>query len=605
MQTVRVGYENLVDPVTREVLQRRLTSIADEMQATLLRSAFSIIVKEGGDASSAVFDAQGQTVAQALAVPMHLGSLTASVPGILKKHPTAEMQDGDVYIANDPYRGGTHIPDITVMAPIFHGGEVVALGCTMAHHQDMGAITPGVPATSTSIFQEGLNLPPLKLYAAGRPNETIHAVLRNNVRIPDIVLGDLGAQTAACNTGKARFLELVEEYGIDVIRAAINELQDYAERLTRREISGIADGTYTFEDYMDNDGVDLDKRIKISVAVTIKGSQMEVDFSGTSPQVKGPYNIPPSGAITAASYAIRAVSELDIPNNAGYCRPINVITPRGTLVNPKPPAPVGARAATAARLVDTVLGAFARALPDRVIAASGGEPLNIFFGGFDPNSNKEFVGNEVSRSGLGARPTKDGVDVICTDIANRGSIPVEALEKDFPLRVVRYGLHNGSGGPGKYRGGLGLEKVYELTRGQNVTVTFRGERHYTSPWGLYGGLPGANAKAYVVCKGGKTEHIPSKRDFTMNAGDKLHIFTPGGGGYGDPLERDLALVLQDVLDARISPSAAEEDYGVVIDLESEAVDLAKTRSLRQEKAQIRGPITWIYDRGPESDGRSQ
>ena len=586
-----------IDPVTLEVIHRRLVSIADEMEAALLRSAFSIVVTEGRDATTALFDAKGQTLAQGLAVPMQLGALAIFIPIILKKYPVSQMCPGDVYIANDPYGGGTHIPDVTIMLPIFYRDEVVGLSCSMAHMQDFGAMTPGVPAASTSIFQEGLNLPPLKFYEAGKPNEALHAIIRNNVRMPDNILGDLNAQVVACNTGKTRVLELIDEYGKDTVLNAMQQILDYTERLTRQAIADIPDGAYTFEDYMDNDGVDLDKRIKIHVTITIQGPEMTVDFSGSNPQVKGPYNIPPSGAYTATAYVVKAVTNLDVPTNAGYFRSIKVLTPpEGTIVNPRAPAPVGARTATAARMVDTMLGALAQAIPERVIAASGGEPLVVCFGGFDPKTGKEFVGYDAGRCGLGARPTKDGVDVICTDVSNILNVPIEVMERDFPMQVVYTGLHNDSGGAGKFRGRLGLEKVFKILRGEDISVTFRGERHYTTPWGLFGGLPGANAKACIVRKSGNVEEIPSKRDFTMNAGDLLHVFTSGGGGYGDPLERDPSFVLQDVLDKKVSCRRAKEDYGVVIDLAAEAVDARETDNLRKAMGKKRGPINWTYQR---------
>ncbi len=556
-------------------------------------------MKEARDCTTAIFDMQGETVAQAMAIPIHLGTLMVSVPGILEVFPVSEMQEGDVFLANDPYSGGTHLPDITILAPVIYRGEVVALCCSMVHHQDIGAMTPGVPTGSTSIYQEGLNLPPIKLYDAGQPVKVVHDIIRKNVRTPDLVIGDIRAQVSAGNIGKLRISELLEEYGKDVVLAAMKELMDRSETLTRKELERIPDGTYSFADYMDNDGIDLDKRIKIQAAVTIRGSEFIVDFEGTSPQVKGPFNCVPSSTWSAVAYAVRAITGAAIPSNVGCFRPVTLKLPEGSLVNPHPPAATGARTSALVRVLDVLMGALVKAVPERLPAASAPSASpTIYFGGIDPIAGQEYITNEIAVGGLGARPTKDGIDVIATDITNQLNVPVEAMELTSPIRVLKTGLYEGSGGAGEYRGGLGLEKIFELLRG-SASATFRGERHYTRPWGLFGGLPASKARAFVVRRGGGEEEIPSKRDLILNEGDKLYMVTPGGGGYGDPLRRNLEFVLRDVLDRRVSLEAAADDYGVVIDRESLTLDLDKTSALREEKAKERGPVTWAYDRGRE------
>ncbi len=586
----------MIDPITLEVIYHRFRSICNEMEDALLKSSFSTIVKEGKDCSTALFDAQGRTVAQAICIPTHLGTLMGSVPAILKVFPVSEAKEGDVYIANDPYSGGTHLPDISMVVPIFHDGDVVALSCSVVHHQDMGAITPGVPTSATSIYHEGLNLPPIKFYDAGTPVKAIHDIIRNNVRTPELVIGDLRAQLASGNVGKLRIREVCKEYGKEFTLEAMNQLMDYSEVLVRKKIESIPDGTYSFFHCLDNDGVDLSKRIKIEAAVTIKGSEFMVDFSGTSPEVKGPLNSSISSTFAAVCYVLMCITDPDIPANAGCFRPITMKAPEGSLLNPRHPAALGARAATLEGVADTLLGALVKAVPDRVPAGSSSVLVLIYWGGVDPLIGEEFGTVDFACGGLGARPNKDGVDVIMASVNNCLNIPAEAHEMSFPLRVLSTGLYEGSGGAGEYRGGLGLHKVYEFTRG-SFMQTFRGERHYTRPWGLFGGKPGLSSKTWIVRKNGVREDIISKKDTIVEAGDQLHMFTAGGGGYGDPLKRKVEGVLQDVLDRRISVDSAAEDYGVVIHKTSMTVDPDRTRGLREKLAAERGPITWTYDQG--------
>lgn len=587
-----------IDPITLEVIYHRLKSIADEMEGALLRSSFSTIVKEIRDCSTAIFDAKGQTIAQATSIPVHLGTLMASVTQILEEFPAAEMSEGDAFIANDPYSGGTHLPDITMVVPVMYRGEVVALTCSMVHHQDIGGITPGVPTSATSLYQEGLNLPPLKFYSEGRPVKAIHDIIRKNVRTPDIVIGDLGAQIAAGNVGNLRIKGLFDDYGRELVLAAMNQLMDYSETLTRRELEKIPDGSHTFVDYMDNDGVDFDKTITLQCTVTIRGSEFIADFTGTSPQVKGPFNMTPSSTLSAACFVIRAITDPAIPNNAGCFRPINLKLPEASLVNPLPPSPCGARTATILRTTDLLLGALVKVLPERLPACSSGVLETIYFGGTDPQNGESFITNELEMGGQGARLGRDGLDAICTNVVNLLNVPTEAIEMDFPLRILRTQLRCGSGGAGEYRGGLGFEKVFEVVRGE-ISATYRGERHYSQPWGLFGGLPAPCGRGLIIRKNGEEEVIPSKRDAILYEGDQIHMSVPGGGGYGDPLKRKPELVFRDVLDRRVSLTGAYDDYGVVIDKNSMTLDPEKTTELRKEKARARGPITWTYDRGPD------
>ena len=588
----------MIDTVTLEVIGHRLTSIADEMETALVRSSFSSIVKEIKDCSAALFDAHGQTIAQSFAIPAHLGSLMTAIPQILAEFPISEMMEYDVYIANDPYSGGTHLNDISMVTPILYKGEVIALAASIVHHQDIGAMAPGVPTASTSIYQEGLNLPPVKFYEAGKPVKAIQSIIRNNVRVPDMVIGDLNGQVAAGNVGKMRMLELVEEYGKDVTIGAISGLLDHAERLTRQELRKIPDGTYSFCDYLDNDGVELDKRIKIHASVTIHGDEFVVDFSGSDPQVKGSVNTVPASGLAAACYCLKVVTGTDIPNNAGAFRPITLKLPERSVVNASRPAALGNRSHTFMLMAAVIEGALAKSVPERLCACSATSPLSNYIGGIDPLTGREYVTLDITVGGQGARPHSDGVDSVFTGMVNMLNIPAEAVESSYPLRIIKHDLVPDSGGAGEYRGGLGAVRVLEVLRG-TATFCYRGERHYTRPWGLFGGGAGSNSRALIMRRSGGVEEIPSKKDFVLNEGGQVHVFVSGGGGYGDPLNRKPEAVLRDLVEGKVSINAAANDYGVIIDPKSMTIQFEETAKLRENRKRTRGPITWIYDRGPE------
>src|SRR5262245_3507903 len=500
--------KRVLDPVLLEVIRNRLETIADEMELTLLKSAASPIVKEGLDASAALFNVRGETIAQAAAIPIHLGCLELAARRIVQAFPPETMVEGDAFLLNDPYDGGTHLPDITLAVPVVASGRVVALACTMCHHQDVGGRTPGsVPTDATELYQEGLIIPPTRLFRGGALDENLFALLRRNVRIPEVFTGDLMAQVAAGRLGGIRLNELFGRYGTDTVLGYVDELLERAELLTRRGIEAIPDGTYAFEDWMDNDGID-DRPVRIAVAVMVRGSTMTFDFSGTSPQVRGPFNAVPASTLSAVYYAVRAISDPSVPNNGGCFRAVDTVLPPGSLVNPWPPAPVSCRTATIKRIADTILGALVRALPERMPAASSGTLLVMAFGGRDPETGSPFVASELAAGGMGARADRDGIDVIETDVSNCMNIPVESVEMGFPLRITRAGLWPDSGGAGRFRGGLGLVKVFEATT-TDVVVSHRGERFASSPWGLFGGAPGHTAHAFIVRKDGTREELPS------------------------------------------------------------------------------------------------
>ncbi|MBL8669289.1 MAG: hydantoinase B/oxoprolinase family protein [Alphaproteobacteria bacterium] len=555
------GDSQSLDPVTVEVVRNKLDGIANEMEMTLLKSSFSPIVKEGMDASASLFTLQGETLAQAIAVPIHLATLIPIVKTLLQLFPVDTMRDGDVYIMNDPYLGGTHLPDIALVAPIFHRGRPIALSATMTHHQDVGGLSPGsVPTNATEIFQEGLRIPPLKFRDAGKMNETLVAMIRQNVRLPDTIMGDLNAQIAGCTVGARRLADLAESLGENQLLAIFETLLDRSEAMTRKALAQIPRGTYRYVDYMDNDGIELDKRIKFEVAVTVDDDGLLVDFTGTSPQVRGPFNCVPSGSRAAAYFSIRAITDPSIPTNGGCFRPVRLKLPEGSVVNPREPAPVNSRTSTIKRVTGCILGAFQEVLPDRVPAPNSGELLILMFGGTRRDGSR-FVCGEMVASGSGAGRKKDGIDVVETDATNCMNQPVEALEMDAPIRVHRTGVWQDSGGPGSTRGGLGIVREVEVLHGE-VSFTHRGERHFTAARGVAGGQSGAMASSTITRLDGRKEEIPSKLVTTLKQGDRVLIHTAGGAGQGDPKKRDRDKVRRDVADGKVSAKAAREVYGL-------------------------------------------
>ena len=589
------------DPITLEVIRNRLDVIADEMEMTLLKSAFSPVIKEALDASAALFDRDGRTLAQAAALPAQLGMIITAVNRIVQVFPSDTLAPGDVLILNDPYDGGTHLPDITIVEPVFFEGEIVALSASLAHHQDVGGKTPGsTPPDATEIFAEGLIIPPLKLYRAGEANTTLFEIMRRNSRTPEALLGDIDAQIACNRVGARGLLRLCADCGAERFLQASRELMDYAESLTRQAIEEIPDGSYEFHDYVDYDGVELGKPVKIAATVTVAGSEITVDFSGSDSQARGAINSVPSSTRAAVCYVVRAITDPDIPNNDGCFRPVNIVFPERSVVNPSKPAAVSVRTITIKRIVDVLLGCFAQALPERIHAASCGQLALMVLGGIDPRNDRAYVTWQglPTAGGMGARPSKDGIDVIDTDVTNLMNEPVEATEMDYPVRVHHIRLWPDSGGAGQYRGGLGFQARTELLRG-DATLVVRRDRHDFAPWGLRGGRSAPLSRVVQTHHDGNQMSLPSKIVVGVKAGEMLDIVTSGGAGFGDPLERAPEAVLADLLDGRVTREAAERDYGVIVrehgaDL---TIDEKATRQRRAELRAERGPITWIFDRG--------
>ena len=545
------------DPITLEVVRNKLDGIANEMQSTLLRSSFSPIVKEGLDASASLFTLEGETLAQATAIPIHLATLIPVVRAVIGKFPVGAMREGDIYIMNDPYHGGTHLPDIALVMPVFFRGRPVAFSAAMTHHQDVGGMSPGsVPTNATEIYQEGIRIPPLKYRDAGEVNRTLIDLLTLNVRVPETFMGDLNAQVAACSIGARRVGELAERYGSNHLPAIANELLGRSERLARRAIERIPDGRYHYVDWLDNDGVDLDEPVRIEVAVEIARDRVLIDFEGTSPQVRGPFNCVPSGAHAGAYFAVIAMTDSSIPINGGCFRPIELRLPEGSIVNPREPAPVNSRTSTIKRIAGSIIGALRQARPEEAPADAAAALHVLAFGGTREDGSRYVVG-ELIASGSGASQGKDGVDVIETDASNCMNLPVEALEMDVPIRMRRSELRPDSGGRGEFRGGLGISREYEVLAGE-VVFTHRGERHRRPARGAAGGGPGACAHSVIRRAGGAEEIIPSKMLVRLQRGDRVEVNTAGGGGFGDPAARSADRLAADVAGGKVSEASWAE-----------------------------------------------
>lgn len=524
------------DPVTFEVLRNAFVSVAEEMGASLIRTAFSPNIKERRDCSAAVFDSLGRMVSQAEHIPVHLGAMPESIKAALVEFPADLWNDGDVVILNDPFEGGTHLPDITLISPVFTSGELTGFVANRAHHADVGGKAPGsMPGDSTEIFQEGLRIPPLKLIEEETLNQEVWRLLLANVRTPRERQGDLRAQLAANNTGLRRFQAITEKYGVAAVTTFLGDLLAYSERRMQKQIRQMPKGSYSFTDYLDNDGI-TEEPVKLSVKVTIDRTRISFDFSGTSPQRQGNVNATFAVTLSTSYYVLRCVTDPTIPANAGCYRPLTVRAPPGSLLNPTPPAAVAAgNVETSQRVVDVLFGALAKALPDRIPAASQGTMNNLTIGGIIPGTTHAFTFYETIGGGIGARPTKNGVDGIHSPMTNTMNTPIEALETSYPLRVRCYHLIPGSGGKGLFRGGLGIRRDIEILIDQAI-VSIQSERRHYAPWGLQGGMPGRRG-VNQRWRGGKWEKLPSKITFTASRGEVVSIQTPGGGGFGKPKQR--------------------------------------------------------------------
>ncbi|MBV0888324.1 hydantoinase B/oxoprolinase family protein [Komagataeibacter oboediens] len=560
-----------------EIIKNGFEAIADEMAIILMRTAHSPIVRDAMDFSTALCDANGENIAQGLTTPMHLGSFYDAMKHLMKQY-EGDIADGDVFIGNDPYlASGQHLPDIYVVRPIFFEDELCGWAATIAHHVDVGGLVPGSNSLSaTSIHQEGLRLPFLKLVSAGVPDRAIHSIIAANVRTPDLVLPDIAAQCAAVEAGTRSLHEMLRRYGRERIRRYTIALHDYAEKLARAAISAIADGCYTFEDHIDGLG-DCPEPVVFRLKLQISGDEVVADWTGTSAQVAGGINAPLSFCKSNVYAALRSVMGDDVPNCHGYTRPIRVIAPEGTVLNCTYPAACGGRGITGYRIVDCMFGALADCLPDRVAAdGAGGSTLPSFSG---RQRGKTFVFSECIMGVWGATSQHDGQEGVPHMASNQANVPIEIIEADYPIRIEEYAIAPDTAGAGRYRGGLGITRAYRILQ-DDVYFGVRSDKVRYPPYGLFGGGTGAPT-VNILQVDGHEQVLPAMptQPIILNTGDVFHHTMAGGGGYGLPHERAPQMVLDDVLDEKISIQTAARDYGVVI-TPDHVIDENATRSQR-------------------------
>lgn len=515
-----------LNPFELEIFQNILSSIAEEMGMVLVRAAFSPNIKERRDLSCAIFQSNGEMIAQAAHIPVHLGSMSFAVRAVLDE---PDIKEGDIFILNDPFRGGTHLPDVTCISPIFMGDKVEFFVASRAHHADIGGMTPGSMPLSTSIHEEGIIIPPSKLYNKGRLNKPLFKTILASTRDPEEREGDFKAQIGALELGEKRLKAVVEKYSLEKIKEAGFELLDYSERIMRDVIRQIPEGVYEFEDYLDDDGVGT-REIPIRATITISRREARVDFRGSSSQVKGCLNAPLSVTTAAVLYVFQCLAPSGMPLNSGPLRAIEVLAEKGSILDAQFPAAVAAgNVETSQRIVDVVFGALASAIPEKIQAASAGSMSNITFGGKNPRTGKDFAYYETIAGGMGGRFGKHGVSGVHTHMTNTLNTPVESLERELPVMIDTYSIRRGSGGDGKYRGGDGIVRAYKFL--SKATVTLITERRRFAPYGVQGGKPGKRGKN-ILLRNKKVKELPAKTTFKARRGDIVKIETPGGGGWG-------------------------------------------------------------------------
>src|SRR5712691_6491994 len=566
-----------VDPITLGVVWGALQSIAVEIGTTVHRTAYSEQAREGQDFSVAVFDAAGRRVAQGPYSPGHMGAMSFAVANALAAHPVATLEPGDAVLLNDPLLGSGHLPDFFITQPAFEDGELVGFVVNILHHTDVGGQRPGSQGVEGifDYFQEGLRIPPTKVWRRYQEQEGIVGIIAANSRTPDKVLGDLRAQRSALRVGELRLCELARRYGRATLAAAMDEIVARTEANMRAAIRAVPDGVYTFEDFLDDWGPGTEP-LRVFVTVTVDGDAVVVDYDGSSPQTASGMNSYINYTRSYSYAAIKCLTDPYGPMNEGALRPITVKAPEGSFLNPRPPAGGGPRAIICYRTFEAVLGALAPALPDKVVAA-GSHFANPTFGGWDRRRQRRFVNYELVLSGTGARPNKDGVEAMCSAF-NASNIPVEAQEANHPVVVERFGFIPDSAGAGRFRGGCGIRRDMRFLA-DDGKFTNLSDRHKFKPYGLFGGQPGALGRTLVNPGQPNEREVPSKASTTFEYGDVISFQQPGAGGYGDPAQRDPAVVLCDVLEGYVSLQAAQDRYGVVI--REGTVDAEETARLRE------------------------
>ena len=569
-----------VDPVTLQIVANRLQSITDEMATTITRTAHSTVVRDGMDFSGALCNARGETVAQAVSVPFHLGSIPTAIDSLLDRY-GERLRPGDVFVMNDPFDGGMHLQDIFVVKPVHLSGALVGFAVTTAHHGDVGGRLPGSSACdNTEIFQEGLRLPWVRLYAEGEPVEEVHRLIEANVRIPRMTFGDLGAQVAACSVAERALVALAERHGAEALAGLMDALIDYTERLVRQEIASWPDGSATYTDWLGSDGVE-ERDVAITATITIRGDEVLADLTESAPMVRGALNSTRSFVLASVYQVVRCALTTEVPNTAGAFRPVTVVTKPGTIAEVVMPAASSMRGVTGFRILDALNGALAQLIPDRVPAAGEGGNTLAIFGADEPETGDPFVFYELVVGTWGGTPTWDGNDGVTNPASLAANIPIEVAESEFPIVVERYGLVSDTGGAGRHRGGLAVERVWRCQT-PDTSLIVRSDRARHPPYGLAGGLPGATSSNVVLHPDGSETVLPAMFSTTIQAGDVYVHRMAGGGGWGDPLDRDPAAVAADVRDEKVSAEAALALYGVVIGTDG-LLDDGATGAVRDER----------------------
>ena len=556
------------DPATFEVVKNSLYAAAEEMKVVLAKTAYSPILKVAGDYSCGIFDRAGDMVAQGPDLPLHLGSMPLAVAAVVEAW--ERFEPGDVFIHNDPYFGGSHLPDVNVVTPAFaNDGELLGFACLRAHWPDVGSGTPGSYGASTEIYGEGLRLPPVRLYCAGELNRDVDDLIFANVRTPEERRGDLRAQIAANRRACLRLAALAEKYGTETLIGIMAEVMDYSETMMRKALAALPDGEASFEDFCDGDGVPDDEEgndatFTIRMKVRKQADELIVDFDGSAPQVAGPMNAPLAVTASGIFTSVKMMADPDglIPPNSGCWRPVTVTAPEASVVNAAEPAPVVyANHEMSHRVSDMLFGAMAELVPDRVMACSQGTSAILTLGGVDYRHGGRYVSYETLKGGFGARPTKDGISAVASGISNTMNTPIEILEMSFPMLIERYELVPDSGGAGEYRGGLGALRVWRVL-GNAATASVCCERTKSPPFGLAGGSAGMAAEIVLETPDGRRRQLNSKGPFRAEANARIWYTVPGSGGYGPPARRDPAKLKADIVDGYVSREAAEREYGV-------------------------------------------
>ncbi len=570
------------DTITMQVMRYAMEQAADEMGRTLVRTARSTVIKEIEDMTCSVFDRYGNTIAQAHHAPMLLTGFELGMRALVERYKPEDLDPGDLIMFNDPYAGGQHVMDMVTFAPAHYNGELVGFTGSIAHHSDMGGAVPGGTAGGlTEIYMEGLRFPMVKLYKRGKEDPELFGILENNIRVPDKTLGDVRAQASADFVGVHRLTDIFDKYSVDVVEKCQEMLLDYSESRIRAGLRKIPDGTYTGVDWIDDDG-QTDEPIKLQVNIHKKGVEVVVDFDGTAKQVKGNINCPIATVYAAVYYALIAVIDPHVPPNSGCYRPFRVEAEQGLIVNPRMPAAVGARTNTSQKIAEAMMLALSKAVPNRVQAGCHGQITNCGFSGYHPRTGKRFVYIDIQGGGAGARPTKDGRDGQDSHLARFKNTPIEAVELEYPVRILKYEFIPDSGGAGKYRGGLTVRRDIEVLT-DNVSLARYGDRQKFGAFGLFGGKEGSKGKFVLNPDTPEERRLKSKGLDVLNTGDVVSLRLPGAGGYGNPLERDPDSLLRDIRDGKVTLESAREDYEVVIDPSTLQPDEAATRKIREER----------------------